>query len=121
MGIPEVLSVAGEVLGGAGKPGDGVGPDSPEGFRTVREICSRANFFPSRIQTVASIETMILYVEMNAGVSLMAENCRLTSNPNVRFIPLKDIFFETVTYWHPDAIPQSVQDSLEATVVDSWP
>ena len=88
--------------------------DSPEGYHTASEISRRAGFFPSKIQTVSSIETMILYVEMGAGISLMAENCRLTSNPNVRFIPLKDILFDTVAYWHPDTLPSSVQATFQA-------
>ena len=63
---------------------------------------------------------MILYVEMGTGISLMAENCRLTSDPNVRFIPLKDILFDTVAYWHPDTVPLSVQSSIKSMIPENW-
>ena len=87
---------------------------SPKGYRITREICLRAGFTPRETQKVASIETLMLYVEMGAGVTVLSGNNRLMSDPNIRLIPLKAIQFDVVAYWREASMPEAVRSVLNA-------
>ncbi len=71
----------------------------PQGYRELQEVCRRYGFEPRIIREAHSIETLLLYVEMGAGIALLSENTRLVSDPNIRLIPLSDLLFDTVIYW----------------------
>lgn len=74
--------------------------ESPEGYLAVREACRRAGFDLRITREAPSIETLLLYVELGAGAAILNGNSRLTSNPNIRLIPLEDILFDMSVYWH---------------------
>ena len=85
----------------------------PQGYRTLREVCRRAGFEPRIIREAASIETLLLYVEAGVGISLVSENTRFVSDPNVRLIPLDDLLFDNVIYWRTNPIRPAVQAAVE--------
>ncbi len=89
--------------------------ESPEGYTQFQEICRRYGFEPHIIRETSSIETLLLYVETGVGVALLSGNTRLTSNPSIRLIPLEDLLFDTVVYWHADPVRPAVQAMIDAT------
>ena len=87
---------------------------SPQGYRTIREACRRVGFEPRITRDASSIETLLLYVEAGIGISILSENSRLVSNPNVRLIPLEDLRFENAVYWHTDSMSMAVKAAVES-------
>ena len=87
---------------------------SPQGYRTIREACRRVGFEPRIARDASSIETLLLYVEAGIGISILSENSRLVSNPNVRLIPLEDLRFENAVYWHTDSMSMAVKAAVES-------
>ena len=87
--------------------------ETPQGYRTLREVCRRAGFEPRITREAASIETLLLYVEAGLGISLISENSRVVSDPNVRLIPLDDLLFDNVIYWRNNPIRPAVQAAVE--------
>lgn len=83
--------------------------NSPEGYRIIQEACRQAGFEPRITREAASIETLILYVEMGVGAAIMGGNNRLASNSNIRLIPLEDIRFDTAVYWRADPTTSAIQ------------
>lgn len=87
--------------------------ETPQGYRTLQEVCRRAGFEPRVTRETASIETLLLYVEVGVGISLISENSRFVSDPNVRLIPLDDLFFDDVIYWRTNPIRPAVRMAVE--------
>ena len=86
---------------------------SPQGYRAIQEACRRAGFEPRITRDASSVESLLLYVEAGIGVSILSENSRLVSNPNVRLIPLEDLLFENTIYWHTDAVRPVVRAAVD--------
>ena len=53
-------------------------------------------------------------MEAGIGISILSENSRLVSNPNVRLIPLEDLRFENAVYWHTDSMSMAVKAAVES-------
>ena len=87
--------------------------EAPQGYRAIQEMCRRAGFEPRITRDAASIETLLLYVESGIGISILSENSRLVTDPNVRLIPLEDLQFENVVYWHTDPLRPVVRAVIE--------
>ena len=90
---------------------------SPENYLTFVNSIGRAGFEPRIIRETESIETLLLYVETGVGVALLSANTRLTTDPSVRLIPLEDVLFDTVAYWHTDPLRPAVQAMIEPTLL----
>lgn len=87
--------------------------ETPQGYLTLEEACRRVGFEPRIIREAASIETLLLYVEAGIGISLVSGNTRFISNPDIRLIPLDDLFFDDVVYWRINPIHPAVQAAVE--------
>ena len=85
----------------------------PQNYLTLQEACRRAGFEPRITREAASIESLLLYVEAGIGMSLVSGNSRFVANPNIRLIPVDDLFFDDVIYWRADPIPPAVQAAVE--------
>ncbi len=88
--------------------------EAPQSYQALRDACRRSGFEPRIVRETDSIETLLLYVETGAGVALLSGNSRLVSNPNIRFLPLHDMFFDTVVYWHVGRFSSSFGDILSS-------
>lgn len=86
---------------------------TPQSHLTLQEVCRRAGFEPRITREADSIETLLLYVEAGMGISLLSENSRFVSDPNVRLIPLDDLSFDNVIYWRADPMRPSIQIAAE--------
>ncbi len=86
--------------------------ETPQGFRTLQEVCRRAGFEPRIIREAASIETLLLYVEAGIGISVISENNRIVSDPNVRLIPVDDLYFDDVIYWRAEPLRPAVRAAV---------
>ncbi len=82
---------------------------TPQGYLALQEACRRAGFEPRIIRETASIETMLLYVEAGIGISLVSGNSRFISDPNIRLVPVDDLYFDDVVYWRTNPLHPAVQ------------
>ena len=87
--------------------------ETPQGYLTLQEACRRAGFEPRVTREAASIETLLLYVEAGIGISLVSGTSRFVSNPNIRLVPVDDLFFDDVIYWRADPMRLSVQAAVD--------
>ena len=87
--------------------------ETPQGYLTLEEACRKVGFEPRITREAASIETLLLYVEAGIGISLVSGNSRFISNPNIRLVPVDDLFFDDVIYWRTNPIHPAVQAAVE--------
>lgn len=62
--------------------------ESPAGYRQLFSQCAEAGFEPSIFRQASTLESLLLCVEANMGVTLLDCNTRLQHGSNVRIVPL---------------------------------
>lgn len=62
--------------------------ESPAGYRQLIEQCNKSGFDPNITRQASTLESLLLCVEANMGVTLLDCNTRLQHDSSVRIIPL---------------------------------
>jgi DNA-binding transcriptional LysR family regulator len=70
-------------------------PIAPILYDKVREIFSRANFYPNIVQEAFEWQTIVNLVEANLGVSICPSSFRKMKIGQIKYIPLTDVKTET--------------------------
>lgn len=64
--------------------------ESPAGYRQLIDQCAKAGFDPNITRQANTLESLLLCVEANMGITLLDCNTRLQHDNNVRIIPLPE-------------------------------